>query len=44
MSPSEQWLINICFFLFIRVNSLIDLQIFLSILFYSKTVTILVLL
>lgn len=42
ISLSEQWLINICLFLFIRVNSLIDLQIFLSILFYSKTVTILV--
>lgn len=40
ISLSEQWLINICLFLFIRVNSLIDLQIFLSILFYSKTVTI----
>lgn len=42
ISLSKQWLINICLFLFIRVNSLIDLQIFLSILFYSKTVTILV--
>lgn len=34
------WLIDICLFLFIPVSSVIDLQIFLSILFYSRTVTV----
>lgn len=42
ISLSEQWLINICRLLFLRVNPLIDVQIFLSILFYSKTVITLV--